>query len=474
MSKKYDKPKIVIENDESIETTTEKLHIRGVVVGPITGVEKKLFKVDDTRKLYLCEADFSQFIDIGDYLSFDAEFSRRPTRGAHANKIIYTVPTSLEKCVIEIPDDDDYVYKCILRCYHSNQSASDNNYDKVCDEAEEEGLTVIEYMHSMSEEYSTASNRSKFFGWWFKNNHQRRLWQFGLKTKEIDHYKEVLRCTSYELLKKMLSAPLQVYCMDLDLAINICKSRKIAYDDVDIAVARIARFINDVSNSMKHVCLNKKSIMGKYPDFPKYEKQLLREYDIVKHYGNYYIKYNWIVTSGLAEELSGLLRRKISTHITPTFTGITKLDDTQKNAVELALNSCISIITGGAGCGKTTIIREIVHNLNKRGVKEVLSAFTGKAVVCIRNSLIKGSTRDDTKAKVRDRTMTLHMLMKKKDLLNVEHLIIDEGSMIYHSLLYEVLRAFPMLRSLTIIGDHNQLPPVKWGNTMKSLMSLPD
>lgn len=54
----------------------------------------------------------------------------------------------------------------------------------------------------------------------------------------------------------------------------------------------------------------------------------------------------------------------------------------QREAIELALNCRLSIILGGAGCGKTTLIEAIVHCFRERNdafVPYVVAAPTGKA-----------------------------------------------------------------------------------------------
>ena len=58
------------------------------------------------------------------------------------------------------------------------------------------------------------------------------------------------------------------------------------------------------------------------------------------------------------------------------------LSEQQREAIELALNSRLSVILGGAGCGKTTLIEAIVHCFRERNdafVPYVVAAPTGKA-----------------------------------------------------------------------------------------------
>ena len=62
------------------------------------------------------------------------------------------------------------------------------------------------------------------------------------------------------------------------------------------------------------------------------------------------------------------------------------LDQSQIEAVERAVERPFSIINGGAGCGKTTIIREIVNRLEQEGEIVKLCSPTGKAAARLRQA----------------------------------------------------------------------------------------
>ena len=55
------------------------------------------------------------------------------------------------------------------------------------------------------------------------------------------------------------------------------------------------------------------------------------------------------------------------------------LDESQQDAVDFAINNKFSIINGGAGTGKTTIIRHIADTLEAHGAIVYLCAFAGNA-----------------------------------------------------------------------------------------------
>jgi exodeoxyribonuclease V alpha subunit len=140
-----------------------------------------------------------------------------------------------------------------------------------------------------------------------------------------------------------------------------------------------------------------------------------------------------------------------------------KLDSTQIAAVSHACSSRFSIITGGAGTGKTTIIREITTRLESRGEKVALAAFAGKAAARIREACEHPAS-------------TVHRLLQYngKAYLNPTldgvSLIIDEASMLDAPLCAEVMKRNP--RRLCLVGDAAQLAPVGRGMPFHNLLEL--
>jgi len=112
-----------------------------------------------------------------------------------------------------------------------------------------------------------------------------------------------------------------------------------------------------------------------------------------------------------------------------------------------------TVLTGGAGTGKTTLLKKIKEILGDRCI---LSALTGKAA----QNLGKGA-------------ITVHALLGygPKGFLNKELdcdvLIVDEASMIDWRTLYAILRAAP---KVIFCGDPKQLPPIEGENIFKFLI----
>lgn len=143
------------------------------------------------------------------------------------------------------------------------------------------------------------------------------------------------------------------------------------------------------------------------------------------------------------------------------------LNEQQQNAVETSLNYRISLISGVAGSGKSYVI-SVLHKLHQRQRRRVtLCAPTGKAAKRLEE--LTGTE-----------ACTIHRLLgfdgynfggNSNNLLDTDVVIVDEVSMVDTKLLYHLFEAVDMRRSMiTLVGDHNQLPPVGPGYPLRDLI----
>ena len=140
---------------------------------------------------------------------------------------------------------------------------------------------------------------------------------------------------------------------------------------------------------------------------------------------------------------------------------VDQLTPEQRTAVDGALANPISIITGGAGTGKTTIIEQIVENLDRQNILYVIVAYTGKAVCRIQES-VNSSTEP----------MTIHRLCNNgwEEDEPFKHVIIDEASMLTIPLMSMIYEKYNHDFSVTLVGDNNQLPPIEWGYLFQEVL----
>lgn len=149
-----------------------------------------------------------------------------------------------------------------------------------------------------------------------------------------------------------------------------------------------------------------------------------------------------------------------------------KYDESQKEAIIKSLNNNLTIITGGPGTGKTTIVKCIVSLLTDIiGVdkeKLALLAPTGRAA----RKLMETTNLP---------AFTIHKYLKwdkENNLFEVneyfpnkeEYIIVDEASMIDTILLSSLLKGTILNAKYIFVGDYYQLPSVSQGQILKDLI----
>lgn len=152
------------------------------------------------------------------------------------------------------------------------------------------------------------------------------------------------------------------------------------------------------------------------------------------------------------------------------------LDTEQKQAVVNALTDKISVITGGPGSGKTTIIKCILHIWNRftraKHCKPVISAPTGKAVSRMRDAIgVRMLSRCEagTIARFNCISQTAFELLSS-DMSDGSLVVIDEASMLDIVQMSSFLSRYSnYISNLIIIGDVNQLPSIGPGALLRDL-----
>jgi exodeoxyribonuclease V alpha subunit len=140
----------------------------------------------------------------------------------------------------------------------------------------------------------------------------------------------------------------------------------------------------------------------------------------------------------------------------------------QREAIRLGLTRKVLVVTGGPGTGKTTLVRSIVEVLERKGLRVLLAAPTGRAA----KRLVEATGRE---------AATLHRLLEwnarsrgferhRDRPLDGDLVIVDEASMLDAPLAAHLLRALPDAARLVLVGDVDQLPSVGPGRVLADLI----
>ena len=140
----------------------------------------------------------------------------------------------------------------------------------------------------------------------------------------------------------------------------------------------------------------------------------------------------------------------------------------QLSAIKSALHNKVTIITGGPGTGKTTIIHAILKIMHRYKLRVMMAAPTGRAA-----KRMQETTGQEAKTihRLLDFSMQKGGFQKNETApLDCNALIIDEASMIDTQLMYYLLKAVPIQTTIILVGDVNQLPSVGPGHVLGDMI----
>lgn len=251
-----------------------------------------------------------------------------------------------------------------------------------------------------------------------------------------------------------------LYCLD-----DICFKTQNTFTDINTLFQSVIKFLPFMNDEVFMDCFSDLASSGNliFEDARVYPLKL------------------FIAEREVAFDLSQFMKRKIvgidEEEIYDEISNIEdslgiKYENKQIEAIVRAVSSGMTIITGGPGTGKTTILKAIIRVFKKLYSNKVIlcCAPTGRAAK--RMSELTGVEATTIHRSLGWDLDTNQFCKDKNDPLFGDVLIVDEFSMVDVNLFYHLLDATLNFKQIILIGDDEQLPPVSPGSVLNELMSM--
>jgi exodeoxyribonuclease V alpha subunit len=217
------------------------------------------------------------------------------------------------------------------------------------------------------------------------------------------------------------------------------------------------------------------------PDLGEQLHELLASGDLVSYSGGIFLKH----FDAAERFVAGWVSRRVEPKASCVSSGVDyqeaieeaqqslglTLSSEQRYAVQLATTFPLMIITGGPGCGKTTMVKALTRLFERTGMSYALAAPTGKAAQ--RLSQVCGAPSSTIHRLLKYDPHTKDFVFNAANPLPYDALIVDEASMIDILLARDLFAAIPDTCTLVLVGDKDQLPSVGPGRVFSDLIQSP-
>ena len=300
------------------------------------------------------------------------------------------------------------------------------------------------------------------------------LRDLNFKFSQIKFVKETIGASIISTLKKEPYGLVDIIPrLSFDELTNVLLKLGIVVSDEQKVLAATNAWLKETEGRRQHTCAPLEKTITEVSRMTNLEYSIIEKY-LRNHKNSFYFNFHndkeIIITeksfkrdqeiikelSRIKDNFTRISSNKLFTKNTLKAGDGIDLSDEQIVAINQSINTSVSIITGGPGSGKTTLVRAMVLALKELKLKIKLCAPTGRAARRI--------AANPGLASYKPSTIHRYLYSKKKNAKDdYDVMIIDESSMIDINLVLELLLSIPEGTSIIFIGDSDQLPPVSAG-----------
>jgi hypothetical protein len=301
-----------------------------------------------------------------------------------------------------------------------------------------------------------TSSVKRVLKWWYRNRILRRFYLLGLRRNEFSDREGTL----VDVYKQIIVNPFRIITLKMESCLNIINIIGLEISDEEqlagMAIRQVYENVKKKSWSMTPINI----VNNVCPNYQNFKHLLMKHYGVVEEYGGVFLPDQRNTEVIVSKFLTTMKEMPIVNLEDEDVRYFDNLTSDQNLAIKTAVQNGVSVLTGYAGTGKTTVIKHLVTVLEENEVDYMLVSFTGKAVSRIRE--VTGI----------DKASTFHRLIGSMDEIpKFKVLIIDETSMVTTELFYMFIQRVIRFNgpcNIVMVGDIGQLQPITWGCLMES------
>jgi len=271
----------------------------------------------------------------------------------------------------------------------------------------------------------------------------------------------------------------------------LARESGVAYDHPNRLLAGTAEILRQAEND-GHICLSPEELLARVPEVlgvsgqsPDQalcqqaiermiaDQQLVKESDPQGQERLYTVEQYAVETrliKMIADKL-GAKEKDLPSFLQPGYES--NVTDQQFAAVKRAFSAPISLLTGSAGCGKTTALREVIEQAERHGKEVTCLAPTGKAAKRMTEATGRPAStihRAVGQEGMKPPNLDIERYHDPQKMITSDIVVVDEASMLDMRVAERLLSHLGPNSHLVLVGDPNQLPPVGAGSVLLDLI----
>jgi len=282
-------------------------------------------------------------LELDDLLSFEIGKTETYKR----TELQYVVGDRWE---VVMPRGEKGVIRTIQRALSTTEDKALTIYESCIELAAKTGLSVVEWLDEVSESVKIKKRNddlTKLHRWWIQHRLKRQIVLLHIPDQMLIDTMEFYSLNYYKLFQRLTTDPYRLLTIPMLIVLPIINKFEITYTQEQQQMAELARLVHSRIHHNGDSCVTRSLLPGSSDLIDR----TITEYELREKFGFVFDDESYTATEIVANDIATRLSEPLGRTIEPQFS-FDRITEKQKEAVTVALNSPIAIITGPGGSGK--------------------------------------------------------------------------------------------------------------------------